>query len=74
MLQQAMERATRFQAFDVRTVQNLCHKMRLQRFGGDEPVPIGAVLSTLMARLEQGRVQNRNLQDYETVHPVAAEG
>lgn len=73
MLQQAMERATRFHAFDVRTVQNLCHKMRLQKFGGDEPVPIADVLATLMARLEQGQVQGRNLQDYETVHPIAAE-
>ena len=74
MLQQAMERATRFQAFDVRTVQNLCHKMRLQKFGGDEPVPIGVVLANLMARLEQGQVQNRNLQDYETVHTGTEEG
>jgi hypothetical protein len=48
--------------------------MRLQRFGGDEPVPMGAVLANLLARLEQGQVQSRNLQDYETVHPVVAEG
>jgi len=74
MLQQAMERATRFQAFDVRTVQNLCHKIRMKRFGGDEPAPIGAVLANLMARLDQGQVQSRNLQDYETVHHIAAEG
>lgn len=73
MLQQAMARATRFQAFDVRTVQKLCHKMRLQRFGGDEPVPIGAVLANLMARLDQGHVQSRNLQDYDTVHNVTTE-
>jgi hypothetical protein len=65
MLQQAMEQASRFQAFDARTVQNLCHKMRLRTCGGDEPVPIGAVLVNLMARLDQGQVQNRNLQDYE---------
>lgn len=74
MLQQAMERATRFQAFDARTVQNLCHKMRVRTFGGDDPVPIGAVLAKLMSRLSEGQVQSRNLQDYETVHPIASEG
>lgn len=73
MLQQAMERATRFQAFDARTVQNLCHKMRVRTFGGDAPVPIGAVVAKLMARLAEGHVQNRDLQDYETVHPIASE-
>ena len=74
MLLQAMQRATRFQAFDVRTIQNLCHKMRLQRFGGDDPVPIGEVLRNLMTRLEQGQVQNRNLQEYEVTHTVNARG
>jgi hypothetical protein len=73
MLQQAMARAIRFQAFDARTVQKLCHKMRLQRFGGDEPVPAGMVLTTLMARLEEGQVQHRNLRDYETVHTMSKE-
>ena len=68
-----MARANRFQAFDARSVQNLCHKIRLRTQGGDEPVPIGAVLANLMAHLEHGQVQNRNLQDYETVHPIAAE-
>jgi transposase len=74
MLQQAMERATRFQAFDARTVQNLCRKIRLKTTGEAEPVHIGTVLANLMARLEQGQIQPRNLQDYETVHPIAAEG
>jgi transposase len=74
LLQQAMARATRFQAFDARTVQKLCHKLRLQRFGGDEPVPIGAVLTKLMARLAEGQVEHRNLRDYEAVHAMSKEG
>jgi transposase len=74
LLQQAMERATRFQAYDARTVQKLCDKLRLQRCGGVEPVPIGAVLTKLMARLAEGQVQARNLQDYEVVHAPALEG
>lgn len=74
MLQQAMERANRFQAFDARTVLNLCQKMRLHTDGGGEAVPIGAVLANLMARLDQGQVQSRNLQNYETVYTVATEG
>jgi len=73
MLQQAMEKAARFQAFDARTVKNLCHKMRLRAYGGDEPVPIGNILANLMARLDQGQVQNRDLRDYETAHHVAKE-
>jgi hypothetical protein len=71
MLQQAMERATHFQAFDVRTVQNLCRKMRLREQGGD-PVPIGQVMTNLMAKLHLGDVQNRQLQDYEAT--TATEG
>ena len=74
LLQQAMARASRFHAFDARPVQNLCHKLRLRTYGGDEPVPIGAVLTHLMARWDQGQVQTRNLHDYETVPPVAVEG
>lgn len=74
MLLTAMARAARYQAFDARTVQNLCQKMHLQQYGGDEPIPIGTVLTHLMARLDQGHVQNRNLQDYETLHPVIPEG
>jgi transposase len=73
-IQHAMKQASRFQAYDARTVRNLCHKMRMRAFGGDQPVPIGAVLTNLIGRLEQGQVQNRNLQDYETVHAVAGEG
>ena len=73
MLQQAMDRATRFQAFDARTVQNLCRKMRLRSDGGGEAVPIGTVLANLMARLDQGQVQSRNLQNYETVYTAATE-
>jgi transposase len=68
MLQDAMAHAVRFQAFDARTIQNLCHKMRLRSCGGDEPVPIGEILANLMARLDQGQVQHRDLRDYETVH------
>jgi transposase len=68
MLQQAMEQAARFQAFDVRTVQNICRKMRLRTCGGEEAVPIGTVLANLMAHLNQGQVQDRDLHDYETVH------
>jgi hypothetical protein len=41
--------------------------MRVRSCGGDEPVPIGAVLANLMARIDQGQVQHRHLQDYETV-------
>jgi transposase len=74
MLQQAMAQATRFQAFDARTVQRLCHKMRMRTFGGDEPVPIGVVLSKLMARLAEGQVESRNLRDYEAVHMMNKEG
>jgi hypothetical protein len=66
-IQQAMKQASRFQAYDARTVLNLCHKMRLRTFGGDQPVPIGAVLTNLIGRLDQGQVHGRNLQDYETV-------
>ena len=65
MLQQAMARASNFQAFDARTVLNLCRKMRLREQGGD-PVPIGQVLTSLMAKLHLGDVQDRQLQDYET--------
>ena len=72
MFLEALARATRFQAFDARTVQNLCHKMRLRQ-GGGEAVPIGEVLANLMARIDQGQVQNRNLRDYETVGSVAQE-
>jgi transposase len=74
LVQEAMTHAARFQAFDARTVQNLCRKIRLRTCGGDEPVPIGAVLADLTARLDQGQVQSRNLHDYELLHPVAAEG
>jgi hypothetical protein len=74
MLQQAMERATRFQAFDARTVRNLCHKMRVRVDGGGEAIPIGTVLANLMARLDQGHVHSRNLQDYESVHTHTSEG
>ena len=69
---EALDRATRFQAFDARTVQNLCRKMRLRQCGG-EAVPIGEVLVNLMARIDQGQVQHRNLRDYETVGSVAQE-
>jgi hypothetical protein len=68
MLQEAMGQASRFQAFDVRTVQNLCRKMRLRRFGGDGPVPIGSVLANLVTRLGEGHVLNRSLHEYETAH------
>lgn len=74
MLQQAMERAARFEAFDARTVLNLCRKARLRTDGGGEAVPLGAVLANLMARLEQGQVQGRNLRSYEVVHTTTTEG
>lgn len=66
ILQQAMERATRFQAFDARSIQSLCRKIRLRSASSDEPVPISAVLAPLMNRLAQGQVHSRNLQEYET--------
>ena len=74
MLQQAMEQAMRFQAYDVRIIQNLCRKMRIRQHGGEYPVPIGTVLANLVARLDQGQVQSRNLRDYEATHPIEAEG
>ena len=40
---------------------------------GPLPVPIGDVLVDLLARLDQGHVERRNLQDYDLFHPVAAE-
>jgi hypothetical protein len=72
MLQAAMKRATRFEAFDARTVRNLCRKMRLKRYGGDEPVPIGKVLANLMTHLDQGHVQQRSLTDYEGLFSTPA--
>lgn len=73
MFLDALAQANRFQAFDARTVRNLCHKIRLRTCGGDEPVPMGNLLANLIARLDQGQVEQRSLVEYETLHPAAKE-
>lgn len=69
----ALERAVEYQAFDARTIENLCRKMQRRLCQDGEAIPIGEVLNNLMARFDEGQVHQRNLRDYETVGSIAQE-
>jgi len=69
----ALERAVEYQAFDARTIENLCRKMQRRLCQDGEAIPIGEVLNNLMARFDEGQVHQRNLRDYETVGSIARE-
>lgn len=66
LLQEAMERAMKFQAFDARTVQNLCQRLRYGA-GRGEPMPLASLLPEVLRRLGGGEVEGRNLRDYDTL-------
>ena len=69
----ALERAVEYQAFDARTIENLCRKMQRRMCQDGEAIPIGEVLNNLMARFDEGQVHQRNLRDYETIGSIAQE-
>ena len=61
-LQKAMEHALRFEAYDSRTLENLCRRWRPIQIG---PMAFGDVLGRLSARWGQGQVELRDLTEYD---------
>jgi transposase len=69
-LQEAMKRAIPYEAFDAQTVENLAKKLRWRM---EEPEALKEVLPQVLARLNQGEVQTRNLAEYDSVLASAME-
>jgi Mu transposase, C-terminal domain len=63
-LQEAMRRAQRYEAFDVRTLQNICHQQRSAR-PRPEAVAVGEIVSQVLAKFRGVEVAGRDLSDYD---------
>ena len=71
VLLKALARSSRFEAYDARTVANLCRQMRPLQ---EEPTRLGSLLTDVLDRAQrQGDVELRPLSDYDRLCPTTKE-